>query len=300
MIVTLIAPGSRGDIEPYLALGGGLARAGHAVRVVTTMDHDALVKERGFGLFSVPVSVEAALQRRDTSAALASGGVIASFRQFAQLAERAARHTAELSLAACTGADVIVTGFSGAFVAEGVAKRLGLPLVQAYNVPLTPTAAFPGALLPGLDYGPMSRRLGHRLTRTAMWVTARQSANRARMEVLGMPSAPLLPGPHAGLVEGPVVYGFSEAFLPRGPEWAPEVEVTGFWFTEPLADYTPPPPLVDFLAAGPAPVCIGFGSMSNEDPMLEPGGSKEAGALVQDFLGRPYSFDAFQAWLDGK
>ncbi|MFZ5446706.1 MAG: M3 family metallopeptidase [Myxococcota bacterium] len=34
--------------------------------------------------------------------------------------------------------------------------------------------------------------------------------------------------------------------------------------------------------------------------VLEPGGSREAGALVQDFLGRPYSFEAFQAWLDGK
>lgn len=34
--------------------------------------------------------------------------------------------------------------------------------------------------------------------------------------------------------------------------------------------------------------------------VLEPGGSREAGALVQDFLGRPYSFDAFQNWLDGK
>lgn len=34
--------------------------------------------------------------------------------------------------------------------------------------------------------------------------------------------------------------------------------------------------------------------------VLEPGGSREAAGLVQDFLGRPYQFDAFQAWLDGK
>lgn len=34
--------------------------------------------------------------------------------------------------------------------------------------------------------------------------------------------------------------------------------------------------------------------------VLEPGGSKEAGMLVQDFLGRPHSFDAFQAWLEGE
>jgi thimet oligopeptidase len=32
--------------------------------------------------------------------------------------------------------------------------------------------------------------------------------------------------------------------------------------------------------------------------VLEPGGSKRAAALVQDFLGRPYGFEAYQAWLD--
>ncbi|MFO0762744.1 MAG: glycosyltransferase [Byssovorax sp.] len=266
MRVTLIAPGSRGDIEPYLALGGGLARAGHTVRVVTTMDHDVLVRERGFELFSIPVSVERALQARDASASIEGGGVVASFKQFAEIARRAAQHMAEQSLEAGAGADLLVTGFSGAFMAEGVAARLGIPLVQAYNVPLTPTAAFSGALVPGLDLGPRSRLLGHRLTRVAMWTTARMSGNAARMAVLGMPSAPRLPADRPGLVDGPVIYGVSEALLPRGPEWSPDVTVTGFWFTDIPAGYAPPPALVDFLDAGPPPVCIGFGSMSQRDP----------------------------------
>lgn len=34
--------------------------------------------------------------------------------------------------------------------------------------------------------------------------------------------------------------------------------------------------------------------------VLEAGGSKEAAVMVEEFLGRPYAFDAFQAWLDGK
>lgn len=44
------------------------------------------------------------------------------------------------------------------------------------------------------------------------------------------------------------------------------------------------------------------GSVATEyrKTVLEPGGSKEAGALVEKFLGRPYAFTAFQAWLDGK
>ncbi|MEW6057283.1 MAG: M3 family metallopeptidase [Bdellovibrionota bacterium] len=33
--------------------------------------------------------------------------------------------------------------------------------------------------------------------------------------------------------------------------------------------------------------------------VLEPGGSKDAADLVKDFLGRPYSFDAFREWLNG-
>ena len=34
------------------------------------------------------------------------------------------------------------------------------------------------------------------------------------------------------------------------------------------------------------------------DTVLAPGGSKDAADLVRDFLGRPYSFDAYQTWLD--
>ena len=31
--------------------------------------------------------------------------------------------------------------------------------------------------------------------------------------------------------------------------------------------------------------------------ILDPGGSKDAADLVADFLGRPFTFDAFEAWL---
>lgn len=267
MRIAILAPGSRGDVEPYLALGAGLKAAGHAVRLVTTRDHDALVLAHGLELFSVPVDVRALLQGQGTAGALASGGVVRSFRELSRLAVEAARHLAEVGLAACDGVDLVVSGFSGVFMAEALAQRFGVPLVQAYNVPLTPTAAFPGVLVPGFDLGPRSRRLGHWLTRQAVWVTARQSSDAARREVLGVaPARKLVPGRFAGLVEGRVLYGLSEAFLPRGPEWLDDVEVTGFWFTDVPADFEPPRGLVEFLEAGARPVCIGFGSMAQRDP----------------------------------
>lgn len=219
MRVTILAPGSRGDVQPYLALGVGLLKSGHQVSVVTTMDHDALVRRFGLELFSVPVDVQAALQANSTRAAVEGGGLISSFRELAKIAERASRLTAEQGLQASREADVLVAGFGGAYLGESLSRKLKVPLVQAYNVPLTPTAAFPGALVPRLDLGPLSRRLGHRLSRAAVWMTARGSLSKARKEVLGDNTPIAFPKSWPGLVEGPVLYGYSEAFLPRGPEW---------------------------------------------------------------------------------
>lgn len=267
MRVTIVAPGSRGDLQPYLALGRGLARRGHLPRVVTTLDHAALVAEAGMELVPIAIEVQTALRGERAARRIEGGSVVSSFRELAAIAGRAARLTAEATLDAARGVDVLVTGFSAVFLAEVVARKLDRPLVQAYNVPLTPTGAFAGALVPGLSFGPRSRRVGHWLTRQALWTTMRTSANAARREILGAPSAPLLaPAGHAGLAPGPVLYGWSEAVLPRGAEWGADVEVTGFWFLDEPEGYTPPPALEAFLAAGPKPIAIGFGSMSARDP----------------------------------
>ena len=54
--------------------------------------------------------------------------------------------------------------------------------------------------------------------------------------------------------------------IPHPPDWADNINVTGYWFLEPDENWIPPQPLVDFLQAGPAPVYIGFGSMSHSKP----------------------------------
>jgi UDP:flavonoid glycosyltransferase YjiC (YdhE family) len=45
MHLTIVAIGSRGDIQPYIALGQGLQQAGHDVRLNTHLDFEALVRE---------------------------------------------------------------------------------------------------------------------------------------------------------------------------------------------------------------------------------------------------------------
>ncbi len=50
----------------------------------------------------------------------------------------------------------------------------------------------------------------------------------------------------------------------------------------------------------PANLLDGEAAMRYRRTVLEPGGSKPGTQIVQDFLGRPQSFDAFQQWVNGE
>jgi len=267
MRVTILAPGSRGDVQPYLALAVGLRNAGYDVRLVTTIDHTSLVKSYGVELWPIELDVRAALNREKTSASVEGGGLIASFREFADIAKRGAELSAKVALDAARGTDAILTGFGGVFIGEAIAAKLNISLIQAYNVPLSTTSAHAGALFPGLNFGGLSRRLSHRLSREAIWMLMRSSGNKVRQRLLDFPSASFLaPTGMPGLAPGRVLYGYSSAVLPEMPEWFNQVEVTGFWYADEPEAWAPPAGLEEFLAAGPKPVCIGFGSMSQTAP----------------------------------
>lgn len=269
MRIAILAPGSRGDVQPYVALATGLRASGHEVRFVTTRDHAGLVTAHGLDLVSVDLDVASALQDPESRAAVEGGGLVRSFRRFAEIGRRAAHLLVEAGREASMGADAILVGFAGLFTGHALSERTGVPPIQAYNVPFTPTGAFPGPLLPWLSFPPKApvHRLGHRISRQLVWLTARAGGNAARRSLLQLPPAPLLPPFGRGVLgNGPLLYGISEAVLPKPPEWGPDVDVTGYWFLDEADGWTPPEALVRFLDQGPEPVYLGFGSMSSRDP----------------------------------
>lgn len=269
VIATVLAIGSRGDVQPYVALAVGLRRAGHTVRFVTTTDFEGLARDHGLAVEVVPFSVQAALAERAAQRAVEGGGHGASFAAFARIARTGARALAETALAATDGADVVTGGLSAAAIGRGLTERTGVPFLPALNVPVDATSAWPGALFPNLRIGPTatSNRLSHRLTRLGLALTLRAGGDAARVEVLG--TRPL---PRWGLLEHllppsrPVLYGISPAILPTPTDWPRSRHVVGTWFLAPPNDWRPDADLEAFLAAGPAPVYVGFGSMGTEDP----------------------------------
>jgi UDP:flavonoid glycosyltransferase YjiC (YdhE family) len=63
-----------------------------------------------------------------------------------------------------------------------------------------------------------------------------------------------------------VLYGISPTVVPPPSDWDARRRFVGYWTLPPADDWRPAPELEAFLARGPAPVCVGFGSMTSDDP----------------------------------
>jgi len=280
MRIVIIASGSRGDVEPYVALGKGLQAAGHVVRLVTHQDFESLVTSHGVDFWPVEGSVQGVAE--SMAALIENGNFLAILAQMGKEAQRGALALTSASLTACQGVELVVAGIGGVFVGIAIAEKLGLPLLQAYYIPFTPTSAYPAFVVPKPPsfLGTLANRPSYQVARQMMWQAFRSADKAARREVLDLPAAPFF-GPFSSkCVQGqPILYGYSPAVIPPPADWGADIHVTGYWFLDPVEDWTPDPALADFLQAGPPPVYVGFGSMSSRNP-------EETANLILDALAR--------------
>jgi sterol 3beta-glucosyltransferase len=246
MRIAIVTFGSRGDVQPYIALGLGLQAARHAVRLAAYGIYAQFVKSHGLEFAPVVGDPE-----RGFGIDGQGDPRIGRWREFLSLL-LAPRFFADC-LEACRDADVIVASGSGALVAYHVAEKLELPLVLATYAPPRGMTR-PATLVFGIR-------------RQLFWLRFRPATNRARREALGLPALPFREPFGRAEREHLVLCGFSPSVVPRRPEWPASVHVTGYWFLDHAPDWQPPADLVRFLEAGRAPVYVGFAGGLDDDPV---------------------------------
>jgi sterol 3beta-glucosyltransferase len=266
--IAIIALGSRGDVQPYIALGKGLKAAGHSVRLISHENFAGLVNSHGLEFWPVKGNVQEFMETPKMRELLEKGNFLAINAYAAKAAQGAAINWAEGGLAACQGVNLLIAGVGGLFVGLAIAEKLKVKLLQAYIFPFTPTAAFPAILLPQAisRLGGCVNRLTHQLFRQLMWQGARSGDQLARKQVLDVPPAPFF-GPYNS-IHGrchPIVYGFSPFIIPKPLDWH-HTHITGYWYLDAAPDWEPPTALLDFLDQGEPPMYVGFGSMGSRNP----------------------------------
>jgi sterol 3beta-glucosyltransferase len=266
--IAIIAMGSRGDVQPYLALGKGLKSAGHSVRLITHENFEKLVTSHGLEFCPAKGNVQEVMESPEIRELLERGNFLAINKYTSKLVKDISIDWAHDGLIACEGMDLLIAGVGGLYLAISLAEKLRIPFLQAYVFPFTPTKDFPAILLPqGISkLGGTFNRLSHHLFRQIMWQASRKADRSARQQVLNLPPAPFLGSYNSPILrQYRTLYGFSPSVIPQPTDWH-NTEVTGYWFLDEATDWTPPATLSKFLASGAPPVYIGFGSMGSRNP----------------------------------
>lgn len=295
--------GSRGDVQPFIALGQILKNTyGHRVRVATHPTFKDFVEENGLEFFSIggdPAELMAFMVKNPGLMpgfdAVKSGEITKRRKGIEEIVWGCWRSCIEagdgmgpaprLERRANNGnnaesmildpaykpfvADAIIAN-PPSFAHIHVAEKLGVPLHLMFTMPWSPTRAFPQPLanIQSSNTDPVTTNyVSYALVEMMTWQGLGDVINRFRTKVLDLEPLSLLWAPGVlTRLRIPYTYCWSPALIPKPNDWGNHIDIAGFYFLNLASNYTPDPELAAFLEAGPPPIYIGFGSIVVEDP----------------------------------
>lgn len=263
----LISVGSRGDIQPMIALAQGLRQAGYAPSLAGSDNQAGLVEKYGFEFQVISRQKPTGMDGKAKGQLQAGHTLRFGWRRL-QMYLKDSYAINRAAWQACQPADLLIYRVGGRWLAvDSIAERLGSPCIKVEMSPVTRTVEFPPRDWGGRpSLGKTGNLLSYELLHQVIWQFFRRTTNEFRQRELELAAYPFC-GPDANSFSQrlPLLYGFSPAILPRPGDWPDHVHITGYWELPPDPAWQPPPGLLDFIQAGPPPVYIGFGSMAERD-----------------------------------
>jgi len=238
--------GSRGDVQPYVALSRGLRRRGHSVILASHPSMAGLVERHGVPF--APIGPEVDVGKAAADIRGRSRSWFLGFIRVMQFTVSVIEEASPDILPLAEEADVVVVSHSFAGAAE--ADKLGKPTVsvtlQHQAIPIEdPSASLPRRTVraaAGRLMGMMMVRPYNRL---------RKKIGAPRVSSIGEMMSPrlnLLPiSPHV---------------VERDPRWGPRHRLTGYWFLDEPQRWDPSAELRAFLDEGETPGAVTLGAMS--------------------------------------
>ncbi|KAH7351324.1 putative UDP-glucose,sterol transferase [Rhexocercosporidium sp. MPI-PUGE-AT-0058] len=269
--------GSRGDVQPFIAIGNELQKHGHRVRIATHDVFEDFVRQAGLEFYPIggdPADLMAYMVKNP--------GLIPSMSSLRAGDVQSKRKMITLMLYGCWRSCIEADKVTGVpFTADAIianplsfahvhcAQALGCPVHIMFTMPWSCTRDFPHPLAnlksSSASTEIQSGKSNYVSYMIVEWMTWQDIINKWRKSI-DLEPIPETEGPM--LVETlkiPVTYCWSPALVPKPKDWPPHIDVCGFFFRETLK-FTPDAKLDHFLRSGPPPVYIGFGSIVIDDP----------------------------------
>ncbi|KAK9447534.1 uncharacterized protein V1518DRAFT_429057 [Limtongia smithiae] len=259
MKFTCLTIGSRGDVQPYIALAKGLMKEGHRVCIATHIEFEGWITSYGIE-FRAVAGNPTELMRLGVE----HGMFTYSFLKEASKNFRAwITQLLETAWVACQGTDVLIESPS-AMAGYHIAEALKIPYFRAFTMPWTRTRAYPHAFaVPDQKMGGSYNYLTYVMFDNVFWKGISKQVNKWRMESLNLPRTTL---DKMQIQRVPFLFNVSPAVVPPPLDYSDWIKVTGYWFLDEGGKaYEPDPKLVEFINKARKEnkklVYIGFGSI---------------------------------------
>ncbi|KLJ12336.1 sterol 3beta-glucosyltransferase [Blastomyces silverae] len=261
--ITCLTIGSRGDVQPYIALCKGLMAEGHIPKIATHREFEPWIRKHGIDF--APVEGDPAELMR---ICVENGMFTYSFLKEASSKFRGwIDDLLSSAWASCQNSDILIESPS-AMAGIHIAEALGIPYFRAFTMPWTRTRAYPHAFaVPEHKMGGAYNYITYVMFDNVFWKAIAGQVNRWRKRELGLRSTNL---DKMQPNKVPFLYNFSPSVVPPPLDFCDWIRVTGYWFLDEGADWQPPAELDNFIKQARADkkkiVYIGFGSIVVSDP----------------------------------
>ncbi|KAL1565190.1 sterol 3beta-glucosyltransferase [Salvia divinorum] len=266
--IVMLIVGTRGDVQPFVAIGKRLQDYGHRVRLATHSNFKEFVLTSGLEFYPLGGDPKVLAEYM-----VKNKGFLPSGPSEIPIQRNQMKEIIYSLLPACkdpdmdTGipfkADAIIAN-PPAYGHTHVAEALKVPIHIFFTMPWTPTSEFPHPL--SRVKQPAGYRLSYQIVDSLIWLGIRDMINDLRKKKLKLRPVTYLSGSQGSESNIPHGYIWSPHLVPKPKDWGPKVDVVGFCFLDLATNYEPPESLVNWLKAGPKPIYIGFGSL----PVVEP------------------------------
>ncbi len=221
--ITCLTIGSRGDVQPYIALGRGLLAEGHHVRIATHPEFEDWIRSHGLDYGRVEGDPGELMR-----ICIENGTFTLNFLREANAKMRTWLDELLASAwTACQGSDLLIESPS-AMAGIHIAEKLQIPYFRAFTMPWTRTRAYPHAfLIPDRKLGGAYNHFTYVMFEAVFWKATSSQINRWRNQTLGLRNTSL---EKMQINKVPFLYNFSPSVVPPPLDYSDWIRVTGYWF----------------------------------------------------------------------
>ena len=269
MKIAITTVGTRGDLQPYIALGLGLKKSGYEVLIVSAKNEESFVRNYGLDFYALDVDIQKIMESGDVQKMAKSSNplqfIISHLKGSKSLKELMVKTQAEI-WDICQNADLIIF-HPGMPLGFFLAKEKNKKAILATPFPIVATKDYPSILFYALPkLGKYYNLLTHFIFDKVFWALTKSPIKEFwRNSIKSKVSLDISPLKQQIKSGGLVLNGYSELLFTHSKKWKDNIHTTGSWIIETELNFVPPVDLVDFIQNKETPIYIGFGSMKASD-----------------------------------